>query len=326
MGLLDGKVAIVTGAGHGVGRGHAVQLAAAGAKVVVNDLGGSTRGEGADESVAQAVVDVIAKRGGEAVADASDVSSFDGAGAMVRKAIDNFGGLDILVNNAGILRDKMIFNMDESDWDAVVKVHLKGHFAPTRHACAYWRDRSKEVGGPVKASVINTSSSVGLLGNVGQANYSAAKGGIAMFTIAVAQDMERYGVRSNCVAPSGSTRLLPGAGDKVLEPDEYEEYNPRDPGNVAPLVVWLGSDQSDHVSGQVFLTIGGTVTHFAPWTPDAEVTVPGDDRRWDPEELGRALDQIVFRTRHSGLWGGAMFGAPSPLDRSRRAAAAAGET
>lgn len=313
MGLLDGKVAVVTGAGHGVGRGHAVQLAEAGAKVVVNDLGGSTRGEGADESVAQAVVDVIKSRGGEAVADANDVSSFAGAKDMIDKAVDNFGGLDILVNNAGILRDKMIFNMDEADWDAVIAVHLKGHFSPTRHACAYWRERSKDIDGPVGASVIHTSSSVGLLGNVGQANYAAAKGGIAMFSIATAHDMERYGVRSNCVAPSGSTRLLPGAGETVLEPDEYEEYSPQDPGNVAPLIVWLASDQAAHVSGQTFLSIGSTVTHFHAWAPGDRVTVPGNDKRWDPAELGRAMNQLVFGSRHAGLMGGAAYGARSPL-------------
>ena len=247
MGILDGKVAVVTGAGHGVGRGHAVQLAEAGAKVVVNDLGGSTRGEGADETVAQAVVDVIVGRGGEAVADASDVSSWDGSKAMIDKAVGTFGSLDIVVNNAGILRDKMIFNMEESDWDAVIAVHMKGHFNPTRHACAYWRDKSKQIGRPVNASLVHTSSSVGLLGNVGQANYAAAKGGIAMFSIAVAQDMERYGVRSNCVAPSGSTRLLPAASERVVEPDEYEQYSPRDPGNVGPLVVWLRSLQRPYV-------------------------------------------------------------------------------
>ncbi len=315
MGILDGKVAVVTGAGHGVGRGHAVQLAEAGAKVVVNDLGGSTRGEGQDESVAQAVVDVIKARGGEAIADANDVSSWTGSKAMIDKAIDSFGSLDILVNNAGILRDKMIFNMEESDWDAVIAVHLKGHFAPTRHACAYWRDKSKEIGGPVNASIIHTSSSVGLLGNVGQTNYSAAKGGIAMFTIAVGQDMARYGVRSNCVAPSGSTRLLPSAGDKVVEPDEYTEYDPRDPGNVAPLIVWLGSDLSSQISGQVFLSIASTVTHFEPWKAASHVTVPGNDRRWDPAELGQALEEIVFKTKHPGLYGGMQYGADSPLRR-----------
>ena len=241
MGLLDGKVAVVTGAGHGVGRGHAVQLAAAGAKVVVNDLGGSPSGEGADKTVAQEVVEVIKERGGDAIADANNVASFEGAKEMIDKAIDGFGRLDILVNNAGILRDRMIFNMAESDWDAVINVHLKGHFAPTRHACEYWRNQSK-AGENVTASIVHTSSSVGLLGNVGQTNYAAAKGGIAMFSIAVGQDMQRYGVRSNCIAPSGSTRLLPGAGDEVLEPDQYTEWLSTDPGNVGPLVVWLASD------------------------------------------------------------------------------------
>jgi NAD(P)-dependent dehydrogenase (short-subunit alcohol dehydrogenase family) len=262
------------------------------------------------------VVDVIKARGGDAVADANDVSSWDGSKAMIDKAIDTFGGLDILVNNAGILRDKMIFNMDESDWDAVIAVHLKGHFAPTRHACAYWRDQAKENGGRVNASVIHTSSSVGLLGNVGQTNYAAAKGGIASFTIAVAQDMARYGVRSNCVAPSGSTRLLPSAGDTVLEPDEYTEFNLRDPGNVAPLVVWLGSDLSSQISGQVFLSIGSTVTHFEPWKDGGFVTVPGNDRRWDPAELGQALEEVVFKTRHPGLYGGMQYGNSSPLRRA----------
>jgi len=316
MGLLDGKVAVVTGAGHGVGRGHAVQLAEAGATVVVNDLGGSPSGSGADESVAEAVVEVIEARGGTAVADANDVSSFDGAKQMIDKAVEGFGRLDILVNNAGILRDKMIFKMDEADWDSVIAVHLKGHFAPTRHACAHWRDLSKKTGGPVDASIIHTGSSVGLLGNVGQTNYAAAKGGIAMFSIAVGQDMARYGVRSNCVAPSGSTRLLPGAGDVVLEADEYTEYSSSDPGNVAPLVVWLASDLSSSVSGQVFLSIGGTITHFDPWKPTAEITVPGDDRRWAPEEIDEAMAQVVFGTRHPGLWGGMKFGADSPLRRA----------
>ncbi|WP_419928848.1 SDR family NAD(P)-dependent oxidoreductase [Candidatus Poriferisocius sp.] len=312
MGLLDGKVAVVTGAGHGVGRGHAVQLAEAGAKVVVNDLGGSTTGEGADASVAQAVVDVITERGGSAVANASDVSSFDGARAMIDQAVDEFGRLDILVNNAGILRDRMIFNMDESDWDAVISVHLKGHFAPTRHACEYWRERSK-ASDEVNASVIHTGSAVGFLGNVGQTNYAAAKGGIGMFSIAVAQDMARYGVRSNCVAPSGSTRLLPTAGDAVVEPDEYEEYSAQDPGNVGPLVVWLASDLATSVSGQSFLSVAGTITHFNPWTAGTAVTVPGSDRRWHPAELAHAMETLVFKTRHPGLMGGMEFGGDSPF-------------
>ena len=245
------------------------------------------------------------------------MSRFDGAGAWCRQAVDTFGGLDVVVNNAGILRDKMIFNMDEADWDAVIQVHLKGHFAPARHACAYWRDRSKETGRRRSTPRSSTpGSSVGLLGNIGQANYSAAKGGIAMFSIAVAQDMARYGVRSNCVAPRATRGCLPGAGDTVLEPDEYTEYSSRDPGNVAPLVVWLASDQAAHVSGQVFLSIGGTVTRFDPWKPAQRVTVPGDDHRWDPAELGQAMDELVFSSRHPGLWSGAQFGAASPLSRA----------
>ena len=238
MGILDGKVAIVTGAGHGVGRGHALDLAAAGARVVVNDLGGSARGEGADRSAGRRGCrghPRPRRRGGRRTSTTSPTST--GARNMVQQAVDTFGGLDVLVNNAGIFRDRMIFNMDEDDWDAVVKVHLRGHFAPSRHACAYWRDRSKEIGGPVHASVICTSSLVGLEGNIGQTNYAAAKGGIAMFTIALALEMERYGVRANCVAPSGTTRLITmtqGTDAPPLEPDQYTEFDPRDPGNVAP--------------------------------------------------------------------------------------------
>ena len=311
MGILDGKVAVVTGAGHGVGRGHALDLAGAGACVVVNDLGGSARGEGADRGPAGEVAEVIRDRGGEAVANFDDVSDFEGAARLVRQAVDTFGGLHVLVNNAGILRDRMIFNMGEDDWDAVVKVHLRGHYAPTRHACEYWRSHAKEIDGPVGASVICTSSLVGLVGNVGQTNYAAAKGGIAMFTIALALEMERYGVRANCVAPSGTTRLITmtqGVEDAPLEPDEYTEWNPRDPGNVAPLVTWLASDLSSHVTGQVFLSMGASITHFRPWTPNVTVTVPGGDRKWRPEEIGVALDTLAFGSRHPGLQGGAEFG------------------
>jgi NAD(P)-dependent dehydrogenase (short-subunit alcohol dehydrogenase family) len=236
---------------------------------------------------------------------------------MVRQAVDTFGRLDVLVLNAGILRDKMIFNMDESDWDAVVKVHLKGHFAPARHACAYWREEGKRAGGKVNASVISTTSSVGLLGNTGQTNYAAAKGGIAMFAIALAQDMARYGVRSNAIAPSGTTRLIgvtTGADiDSILEPDQYEEFSPRNPGNVAPLAVWLASDLSRHVTGQVFFSQGPNVVHFNPWTPGGVVRVPGGDRKWDPEELDVALNTLAFHSRHGGLFSGAEFGGSSAL-------------
>jgi NAD(P)-dependent dehydrogenase (short-subunit alcohol dehydrogenase family) len=313
VGILDGKVAIVTGAGHGVGRGHALDLAAAGARVVVNDLGGSPSGGGADSAPAEAVAAIIRERGGEAVANVDDVSDFDGARNLVRQAVDQFGGLDVLVNNAGILRDRMIFNMGEDDWDAVVKVHLKGHFAPSRFACEYWRNRAKEIDGPVHASVVCTSSLVGLEGNIGQTNYAAAKGGIAMFTIALALEMERYGVRANCVAPSGTTRLITmtqGTDAAPLEPDQYTAWDARDPGNVAPLVTWLASDLSRHVTGQVFLSIGPSITHYRPWTPNVTVTVPGGDRKWAPEEIGVALDTLAFGTRHPGLRRGSEFQGP----------------
>jgi NAD(P)-dependent dehydrogenase (short-subunit alcohol dehydrogenase family) len=316
MGVLDGKVAIITGAGHGVGRGHALDFGAQGAKVVVNDLGGSARGEGADHHPADEVVQLIRDRGGDAVANYDDVSDFDAAGRLVRQAVDTFGGLDVLVNNAGILRDKMIFNMDEGDWDLIAKVHLKGHFAPSRHACAYWRDRVKETGKPADAAVVCTSSLVGLIGNIGQTNYSAAKGGIAMFTIALALEMERYGVRANCVAPSGQTRLISmtqGSDEPPLEPEQYTEWSPRDPGNVAPLVVWLGSDLSKHVTGQVFMSTGPRIIHFQPWTMGTTVTVPGGNRKWTPEEVNLAMNTMVFHTRHAGLRGGAEFGGGSPI-------------
>ena len=315
MRLLEGKVAIVTGAGHGVGRGHALDLAEAGAKVVVNDLGGSEHGEGADKAPAETVADLIRSRGGEAVANYDDVSDFEAARRMVQQAVDTFGGLDILVNNAGILRDRMIFNMDEADWDSVIKVHLKGHFAPSRHACAYWRDRSKATDAPVNASVVCTSSLVGLQGNIGQTNYAAAKGGIAMFTVALALEMERYGVRANCVAPSGNTRLIAvtrGTGP-VPEPDEYTEWSPQNPGNVAPLVVWLASDLSQHVTGQVFMSQGANIMHYHPWMRNVTVTVPGGDRKWRPEEVNAAMNGLVFHSRHPGLrWGAEFQGGTSP--------------
>jgi NAD(P)-dependent dehydrogenase (short-subunit alcohol dehydrogenase family) len=304
MGVMDGKVVIVTGAGHGIGRGHALDLAEAGARVVVNDLGGSPSGDGSDSRVADEVVAIIKQRGGAAAANYDDVSDFEAARRMVRQAVDEFGRLDSLVLNAGILRDKMIFNMEEGDWDAVVKVHLKGHFAPARHATEYWREKSKQIGGPVNAAVVTTGSSVGLLGNVGQTNYSAAKGGIAMFTIALSSDMERYGVRANMVAPSGNTRLIatiPGRDAPVLEPEQYETWDPQNPGNVAPLVVYLVSDLSAQVSGQIFMSWGAQILHFAPWTPDVSVTVPGGDRKWTPEEVAVALNTSLFKSRHPGL-------------------------
>src|SRR5580765_8077937 len=203
---LSGKVAIVTGAGRGIGRAHALALAGAGAKVIVNDLGAALSGEGHDDTPAQQVADEIRAAGGEAAANGENVADFAGAERLVRQAVDELGRLDILVNNAGILRDRMLVNMDEADWDAVINVHLKGHFAPTRHAAAHWRDRAK-AGDQVRALVVNTSSPTGVFGNVGQTNYGAAKAGIANFTIVAAQELGRYGVTVNCIAPNARTRM-----------------------------------------------------------------------------------------------------------------------
>ena len=239
--------------------------------------------------------------------------SFDGARNLVQQAIDTFGGLDVLVNNAGILRDRMIFNMDEDDWDAVVKVHLRGHYAPSRHACEYWRDRSKEIDGPVHASVICTSSLVGLEGNIGQTNYAAAKGGIAMFTIALALEMERYGVRANCVAPSGTTRLITmtqGTDEPPLEPDEYTECDPRDPGNVAPLVTWLASDLSQprHRSG---VPLDRSVDHPLP-TVDTERDGHGPGRQPQVDAGGDRRRARHARLPHSSSGPGRRCGVPRP--------------
>jgi NAD(P)-dependent dehydrogenase (short-subunit alcohol dehydrogenase family) len=312
-GLLDAKVAIVTGAGHGIGRGYALALAAEGADVVVNDLGGSVHGEGSNVRDADVVAEIINRSGGRAVANHENVADFEGAGRMVRQAVEVFGKLDVLVLNAGIVRDRMIFNMAEADWDAVLAVHLKGHFAPAHHACIHWREQSKALdGAPVDASVICTSSIAGLEGNTGQTNYVAAKAGIAMFAVALSQDMARYGVRANTIAPSGSTRIiatLPGRESDVppKETDEYTEWDRSDPGLVAPLCVWLASDLSRHVAGQIFLSSGPSITHYHPFAPGNTVTVPGGDRKWRPEELADAIETVLLPTRHPGLRRGLQY-------------------
>ena len=259
---LTSKVAIVTGAGRGIGREHALALAAAGAKIVVNDLGGSLAGEGSDLSPAQQVVEEIQAAGGEAVADGENVADFAGAGRLVQHAIDAFGKLDILVNNAGILRDRMLVNMTEAEWDAVINVHLKGHFAPTQHAAAYWRERSK-AGDEVRARVICTASPSGVFGNVGQANYGAAKAGIAAFTLIVAQELGRYGVTVNCVAPNARTRMTEDTFDMGEIP---EGFDPLDPANNSVVVVALCADEAQGITGQVFHVWGGAVNALRGWT------------------------------------------------------------
>jgi len=282
---LSGKVAIVTGAGRGIGREHALALARAGAKVVVNDLGGSLAGEGADAAPAEQVAEEIRVLGGEAVADYEDVASFAGAERMVRHAIEALGGLDILVCNAGILRDRMLVNMDEAEWDAVVNVHLKGHFAPTRHAAAYWRERSK-AGDAVRARVICTSSPSGVFGNVGQANYGAAKAGIAMLTIIASQELARYGVTVNCIAPNARTRMTESAFE--LPPGDGG-FDPLAPANNTPSVVALCADAAQSITGQVFHIFGGAVNMLTPWSP-GELFARGDG--WDAAEL---LDALLER-------------------------------
>src|SRR5438874_2677738 len=293
MGLLDGKVAIVTGAGRGIGRTEALLLASEGAKVVVNDVGGAMTGEGQDQTPAQQVVDEIQAAGGAAEANYDSVTDFEGAGRMVDQAVKVFGGLDILVNNAGILRDKMSFNMDEADWDAVIAVHLKGHFCPSRHAAAYWRARFKETSAPVNAKIINTASESGLYGNAGQLNYAAAKAGIASMTIVLARELERIGVRVNAIAPVAITRLTEDLMGGA--PDEAKEK--LDPANVAAVVGWLASDLSAGVTGQVVKVQGGVAQIVQGWRPISEIT---SDKPWTLEEINAGRDKL-FATSDPGV-------------------------
>jgi NAD(P)-dependent dehydrogenase (short-subunit alcohol dehydrogenase family) len=280
---LEGKVAIVTGAGRGIGREHALALAQAGAKVVVNDLGGSLAGEGTDATPAQGVVNEIVAAGGQAVASYDDVSDFAAAESIVRRAIDRYGQLDILINNAGILRDRMLVNMTENEWDAVIAVHLKGHFGPTRHAAAYWRERSK-AGEDLRARVINTSSPSGVFGNVGQANYGAAKAAIAGFTIIAAQELARYGVTVNCLAPNARTRMTEETFGELAQPEEG--FDPLDPSNMSPIVVALCADEAQEITGQCFFVWGGSVNVLKPWDVGELIA---SDERWDADEFLREL-------------------------------------
>ena len=284
MGLFDGKVAIVTGAGRGIGREEALLLASEGAAVVVNDLGGARTGEGSDTTPAQEVVDEIKAAGGQAVANGDDCSSWAGAEGMVNQAIETFGGLDILVNNAGILRDKMSFNMTEEEWDAVVKVHLKGHFAPARFAGAYWRQKSKDSGESVNAKIVNTASESGLYGNAGQANYASAKAGIAALTIVLARELDRFGVRVNCIAPVAMTRLT----EDMMGGDDARAEKLA-PANVAAGVAWLASDLSDGVNGQVLKIQGGMAQIVQGWRPISQVE---SDKAWSIESIAEQRDAL----------------------------------
>jgi NAD(P)-dependent dehydrogenase (short-subunit alcohol dehydrogenase family) len=294
MGALDGRVAIITGAGRGIGREHALLFAAEGAKVVVNDLGGAVDGSGDDRTPAEQVVDEIRAMGGEALANADDVADWEGGRRLVEAATEAFGDLHVLVNNAGILRDKMLVNMTEEEWDSVIEVHLKGHFVPTRHAAAYWRQQVKD-GRDVRASVINTSSTSGLLGNPGQTNYGAAKAGIAAFTVIAAKELDRYGVRVNAIAPAARTRMTvqtPGLGDIVKAPSDPGTFDVWNPANVSPLVAYLATEGCP-LNGQVFFVQGGQVRLFQPWTMTATIERP---ERWTVAELGEAMGQLVGGT------------------------------
>jgi NAD(P)-dependent dehydrogenase (short-subunit alcohol dehydrogenase family) len=303
--MLDGKVAIVTGAGRGVGRGEAIALADHGARVVVNDLGGTVTGEGADKSAADEVVDVITSRGGEAVANYDSVSDFAGAKSIIGSAIDAFGRLDVLVNNAGILRDKMIFTMSEDEFDSVIAVHLKGTWNTMHHASVYWREQSK-AGDQPRASIVNTVSSAGLQGQASQSNYGAAKAGIAAMTIIASLELARYGVRANCIGPGGFTRMVGQAmaNIEVKNPEEYTEFNGMNPGNSAPGVVWLASDDSIPVTGQVLRVVGNNMALYKPWDLGEQflsTDKDGNPTQWDPTEIGPTLNKYVFGTVNPGI-------------------------
>jgi NAD(P)-dependent dehydrogenase (short-subunit alcohol dehydrogenase family) len=286
MGTLDGKVAVITGAGRGIGRGEALLFAQEGAQVVVNDLGGEWDGSGADPRPASQVVEEIRAAGGEAVAHFEDVSEESGATSLIQRALDTWGRLDAVVNNAGILRDRMIFNMSVEDWDAVIKVHLRGHFLVTRAACAYWRERSK-AGQDVRSAIVNTSSTSGILGNAGQSNYGAAKAGIAAFSCIVAMEMKRYGVTVNAIAPGARTRMTEKTFGELRLPEG--EFDALAPENVAPMVAFLASDAAAHISGQVFYVQGGLVQLYQGWTPVAEIQ---KDERWTPSELAARAGEL----------------------------------
>ncbi|GAB2716242.1 SDR family oxidoreductase [Nocardia thraciensis] len=289
--ICAGRTVIVTGAGGGIGRAHALAFAAAGANVVVNDLGAELDGSPRTDSPAAQVAEEILELGGKAVVNGDDVADWAGAERLINQAVETFGGLDVLVNNAGIVRDRMLVNLSEQEWDAVVRVHLKGHFATMRHAAAYWRAESK-AGRPVDARIINTSSGAGLQGSVGQGNYGAAKAGIAGLTITAAAEFGRYGVTVNAIAPSARTRMTETVfADMMAAPEEG--FDAMAPENISPLVVWLGSPDSAGVTGRMFEVEGGKVALADGWRHGVPV-----DRgaRWEPAELGPAVRELIAKS------------------------------
>ncbi|MER6100935.1 SDR family oxidoreductase [Streptomyces sp. NPDC001832] len=306
-GLCAGRVVIVTGAGRGLGRAHALAFAAEGASVVVNDLGVGPDGDGGSAGPARQVVDEIVAAGGEAVAHGGDIATTEGAASLVTAALETFGRLDTLVNNAGFLRDRMLVNLDEDDWDAVMRVHLKGHFLPLKHAAAHWRAEAKAGRTPV-ARVVNTSSGAGLLGSVGQGNYSAAKAGIVGLTLVAAAEMGRYGVQVNAIAPAARTRMTEQTFAQTMAVPGEGEFDAMAPQNVSPLVVWLGSAASDGVTGRVFEAEGGRITVMEGWRPG-----PTADRgaRWAPAEAGEAARKLLAEAEPARP----VYGAKSSLRR-----------
>jgi NAD(P)-dependent dehydrogenase (short-subunit alcohol dehydrogenase family) len=289
MGICEGRVVIVTGAGRGIGRSHALEFARQGAKVVVNDLGAELDGKGGSTGPAGEVVEAIRALGGEAVADGADVADWGQAEALVARAVEAFGRLDVLVNNAGFLRDRMLANTSEEEWDAVVRVHLKGHFAPTRHAVAHWRDRTK-AGEQVEARIVNTSSGAGLMGSVGQGNYSAAKAGIAALTLVESAEFARYGVTANAIAPAARTRMTEEVFAQTMAAPTEGEFDAMHPDNISPLVVWLGSEASHGVTGRVFEVEGGKISLADGWHHGPEID---KGARWEPDEIGAAVTDLL---------------------------------
>ena len=289
MGICEGRIVIVTGAGRGIGRGHALEFARQGAKVVVNDLGAESDGTGGSAGPAGEVVDAIRAMGGEAAVNGDDVADWAGAQRLVQTAVDTFGGLDVLVNNAGFLRDRMVVSTSEEEWDAVIRVHLKGHFAPTRFAAAYWREQQKR-GVAVSGRVINTSSGAGLMGSVGQGAYSAAKAGIAGLTMVEAAELGRYGVTANAIAPAARTRMTEAVFADTMAAPSDDAFDTMAPENIAPLVVWLGSADSAGVTGRVFEVEGGVISVADGWQHG-----PREDKaaRWEPDEVGPVVQKLL---------------------------------
>jgi len=288
-GICDGRVVIITGAGRGIGRAHALEFARQGARVVVNDIGVGADGSGGSGGPAQAVVDEIIEAGGRAVANTDDVADWDAAGRIVQQAIDAFGGLDVVVNNAGFLRDRMFVSAGVDEWDAVIRVHLRGHFCVARRAAAFWRGEVK-AGRAVDARIINTSSGAGLQGSVGQSAYSAAKGGVAALTLVQAAELGRYGVTANAIAPAARTRMTERVfADMMKEGEAFDAWAPE---NIAPLVVWLGSAASRAVTGRVFECAGGMISLADGWREGPKVDRGG---RWEPAEVGDAVARLIER-------------------------------